>query len=54
MDTLFQLLTSGTFRSEHGTRVARSLQIFSRTFCRLMTSEILLHAYFEYFSDIVV
>jgi len=35
-------------------RVARSLTIFSRTFCRFVTNEILLHAYFEYFLDIVV
>jgi len=34
--------------------VARSLEIVSRTFCRLVIIEILLHAYFEYFLDIVV
>jgi len=30
-------------------RVARTLEIFSRTICRFVVIEILLHAYFEYF-----
>jgi len=34
--------------------VARSLEIFSRTFCCFVVIEILLHAYFEYFLDIEV
>jgi len=35
-------------------RVARSLEIFSRTFRRFVIIEILLHAYFEHVLDIVV
>jgi len=35
-------------------RVARSLQIFSRTFSHFVVIDILLHAYFEYFLDIAV
>jgi len=35
-------------------RFARSLEIFSRTFCRFVIFEILLHAYIEYFLDTVV
>jgi len=34
--------------------VAKSLEILSRTFCRLVVIEILLHAYFECFLDIVM
>jgi len=36
------------------TKVGRSLEIFSRTFRRFVIFKILLHAYIEYFSDIVV
>jgi len=35
-------------------KVARSLEIFSRTFFRFVSIEILLHAYFEYILNIVV
>ena len=35
-------------------RVAKSLEIFSMTFCHLVIIEILLHACFECFLDIVV
>jgi len=34
-------------------RVSRSLKFFSRKSCRFVIIEILLHAYFKYFSDIV-
>jgi len=35
-------------------RVAKSLEIFSRTFCHFVIIEILLHVYFEYFLDVVL
>jgi len=37
-----------------GRRDARSLEIFSRTICFFVIIEILLHAWIEYFFDIVM